>query len=251
MDFEPKFVTWSCENCKDTFKKKNCVSNGKYCAVQSDKEHPLDGREIILEDLREYCLYRKLQQKAKADKFFDYIYHIHELCENRIDQKCYERGLQSIDFPKDWVDKCVEASFERNNDEPEADYDKHDNMYLRDMADDWKKYGSHIQPSLVINDVTFRGQLSPFNAFEAICAGFAPGHMPHRCKKWLHMEGIELTEEDDGVDTQTLLIIIGILVFVNAVLIFLYRRWVQQEIKEDMKIQVSSAVSQYVALSQV
>lgn len=33
MDFEPKFVTWSCENCKDTFKKKNCVSNGKYCAV--------------------------------------------------------------------------------------------------------------------------------------------------------------------------------------------------------------------------
>lgn len=60
MNFEPKFVHWHCKNCKDEFKTENCVSEGKYCAIQSDKKHPLSGREIIMEDLREYCLFLKL-----------------------------------------------------------------------------------------------------------------------------------------------------------------------------------------------
>ena len=45
--------------------------------------------------------------------------------------------------------------------------------------------------------------------------------------------------------------ILGGLVFVNILLVLAYRKYLQKEIKEDMKIQVSSAVSQYVALSQI
>lgn len=33
VDFEPKFVTWSCVNCDSDFKKDECVSNGRYCAM--------------------------------------------------------------------------------------------------------------------------------------------------------------------------------------------------------------------------
>jgi hypothetical protein len=44
--------------------------------------------------------------------------------------------------------------------------------------------------------------------------------------------------------------ILALLVVANIILILAYRKCLQKEIKDDMKIQVSSAVSQYVALSQ-
>jgi hypothetical protein len=35
VNFKPKFVTWSCPHCDSTYKRKNCVSDGKYCAMQT------------------------------------------------------------------------------------------------------------------------------------------------------------------------------------------------------------------------
>jgi len=48
-----------------------------------------------------------------------------------------------------------------------------------------------------------------------------------------------------------LIFIVGILVTINIILALAYKTFLQQELKKDMKIQVSSAVSQYVALSQI
>ena len=60
MSFQPKFVTWSCEDCDVEFKKQNCLSDGKYCALQDDTNNVIDGREILMEDLRQHCLYKTL-----------------------------------------------------------------------------------------------------------------------------------------------------------------------------------------------
>ena len=57
MSFEPKFVTYACPHCDSQFKKANCVSNGKYCAIQNNELLDLDGIEIIMEDLRQHCIY--------------------------------------------------------------------------------------------------------------------------------------------------------------------------------------------------
>jgi len=55
----------------------------------------------------------------------------------------------------------------------------------------------------------------------------------------------------EGVSTSELLVIIGVLVFINLILICVYRSTLNSEIKKDMKVKVSSAVSQYIALSQM
>jgi hypothetical protein len=44
--------------------------------------------------------------------------------------------------------------------------------------------------------------------------------------------------------------ILGLIV-VNVVLIFCYRRYLNKELKNEMNVQVSSAVSQYIALSNI
>jgi hypothetical protein len=110
-----------------------------------------------------------------------------------------------------------------------------------------------LNPSLVINDVIFRGQMNPDNVFEAICSGFKS--RPSGCTKWMMKEG--MIEDPRGIDglegisTTDLLVIIGVLVFINLILIFVYRATLNDEIKKDMKVKVSSAVSQYIALSQI
>ena len=56
MNFKPRIVVWSCENCDKDFKAKECVSNGKYCAMNHYGQYT-KGVDILMEDLRELCLY--------------------------------------------------------------------------------------------------------------------------------------------------------------------------------------------------
>lgn len=134
-----------------------------------------------------------------------------------------------------------------------------DNKHLRDMLFQWNNFGSHLYPSVVINNITFRGQLNPYNVFEAICAGYKD--TPPECVNFLLQEGFAPVLNQDEMDTaqakrsgvrQTTFIgILVALVVANIILVLAYRKCLQKEINDDMKIQVSSAVSQYVALSQI
>lgn len=128
LNFEPKFVHHSCENCDHDYKIKNCLNDGKYCAVLHS-DTTIDGRDIVMENLRENCLYQKLELKNQQSKFFDYIFHIHELCGTRLSFKCYVTSMKAIDFPQEYVDTCVEESF------TEKDHSKGDNTMLKNMME--------------------------------------------------------------------------------------------------------------------
>lgn len=147
------------------------------------------------------------------------------------------------------VEKCINESFESNG--PEPDFAVDDNKILRSMLFEWNNLGSHLYPSVVINNITFRGQLNPYNVFEAICAGYKD--TPGECINFLLSEGMApvLNQEDydaeqakkSGVRQTTFIGIIALLVVVNIILVLAYRKCLQKEIQDDMKIQVSSAVS--------
>lgn len=101
---------------------------------------------------------------------------------------------------------------------------------------------------MVINNRTFRGDLNPDSVYGAICAGFAK--LPKGCG------GAEddpptiiVSTQNEGISGNALIAVVVLLVLVNLVLIILYRRCTNREMKEDMQLQVNSAVSQYFALS--
>lgn len=52
VDLQPRFVTHACPACDAEYKRKNCLSDGKYCAMRHQASLHIDGREILLEDLR-------------------------------------------------------------------------------------------------------------------------------------------------------------------------------------------------------
>ena len=51
LDFSPHIVTWACPTCESDFKKRECISNGKYCAMKHTSNF-IKGVDIIMEDLR-------------------------------------------------------------------------------------------------------------------------------------------------------------------------------------------------------
>ena len=124
------------------------------------------------------------------------------------------------------VKKCVDDSFETQSGmKPDPAVD--DNRLLRKMLQEWTDYGHHIYPSVVINDVTFRGQLSPFNVFEAICAGFKD--LPKHCSAWLQEKDLGTPHIDEiikkkGIRRSHFVKIIVGLISVNIVFVFLYKK---------------------------
>lgn len=205
----------------------------------------MNGRDQLVEMLRQHCLSEQLQKKGEKIELFNYIAFTHNLCGHRVTQHCHEVGLEEIGIvSKETIQDCVKQTF---NTQGKVDMDKDDNWVLQDMAKRWHQRGTHIAPAVSINEVVYRGQINPDNVFEAICSGFES--MPSGCTKWLLKEGIPV--KDVGVSTQTLVIIVASVVTLNLVLALLYKQFLNKELQSDMKVQVQSAVSQYVALSSI
>lgn len=82
------------------------------------------------------------------------------------------------------------------------------------------------------------------NVYEAVCASYSS--MPRGCVDY---QGV-IQGYGDDVDLSILVfVIVGLLTF-NIVLILMYKNCTEKEMKNDMEMQVNSAVSQYIALSQ-
>ena len=61
INLTPKFVHWSCPHCDSTWKKKHCLSDGKYCAMNHDQtgqKYVQLGKDIVMENLRMFCVFK-------------------------------------------------------------------------------------------------------------------------------------------------------------------------------------------------
>lgn len=66
--FEPKFVTWSCPSCEESYKKQNCYSDGKYCAMQHSSNDDMNGVDILHENLVQHCIFQLTEQRTDTDE---------------------------------------------------------------------------------------------------------------------------------------------------------------------------------------
>jgi len=80
--FTPGIITYDCNKigCNQKFKNKNCVSDGKYCSIAAEMNEKelkagVSGREQVMEDLREYCVYdtfKSMDMKGEVI-LFEYV----------------------------------------------------------------------------------------------------------------------------------------------------------------------------------
>ena len=239
----PHFVFWKCTFCEDEYLANDCFSGGKYCAVEPSNEN-IKGREIILEDLREKCLYRKTYSDEKTRyQWWGYMQFVHQNCYNVINEDCSRRAHDRLGLDFTETNRCVKSSFS-SNDWGNA---KTTNYIIDEEIEYWKTYGSGIYPSLVINNRTYRGQLESLAVFNALCAGFE--NSPSICQGTLGAYTPDFLPSQDGIRGNVIVGIVIALILLNVIIVYCYRRYSKREMQSEMQMQIESAVSQYFALS--
>lgn len=183
----PRFVFWECKNCDDSFKNQNCFGDGAYCG---NSKKTLTGQQVMLEDLRMICVYKKAYEDLdNRVVFWDYMERVHDECGSQLNEDCSKYAHKVID-ELNWeeTDKCVKDSFSTQNQAEWVD-EGVTNILIDQDIEYWNKYGSVLNPSIVINNSTYRGQLEPQAVMNALCAGFSAP--PGMCQKLLSDEDIE------------------------------------------------------------
>jgi len=148
----PRFVFWVCEDCDDEFLDSHCFGGGKYCATEYDNSD-IPGTDIVLEDLRQMCLYKWAYNEDDGtlkSLFWEYIHIIHSECDGIVNEDCSRNALEKVDRDWDENQRCVKNSF----DAPEEDWKLHttNNSLIDNDIKYWSKFGSSLFPSIVINN---------------------------------------------------------------------------------------------------
>ncbi len=103
--------------------------------------------------------------------------------------------------------KCVDDSFTN------ADHGTGDNKILEKEVEAWNNHGAHYIPSIIINQVAYRGVLDPENVFGAICNGFKDPQ--EECKSYID----DYTKNADKVTFNWFILVIVFLVILNVALL--------------------------------
>ncbi|XP_074560109.1 vacuolar-sorting receptor 6-like [Curcuma longa] len=179
--FTPHYITWY---CPDVFKaskecKAQCINNGRYCAPdpEHDFDEGYDGKDIVVENLRQLCVHRVANESGRPWVWWDFVTDYHVRCsmkEKKFSKECAEAVVTSLGLSLDKVSKCMG--------DPEADAE---NEVLRIEQDLQVGHGSRgditILPTLMINNVQYRGKLERTAVLKAICAGFNESTEPGVC----------------------------------------------------------------------
>lgn len=130
VNFRPRIVTWSCIQCETDFKKKECVSNGRYCAM-NHKSTYIQGKDIIMEDLREICLHQILLKENNEQQWWEYMKYVHRMCYEEVNEDCSKMAHKQFNLNYTATEECVKKSFDG------ANFQKDDNSLLKAETADW------------------------------------------------------------------------------------------------------------------
>lgn len=240
--FEVHYLFWTCELCAQNNYKydntpSNCVSAGRYCCSDPDGDGEANGRDIVLEDLRQICLFNKHQ-----DKFFEYIDIFDLNCvEFQVSEECSRDILDELNVDYNEIKSCVDESFIEENLTAIIDVKYNDNRLLKKERRIANYYNVNFWPSVSINNMSFEGNLESDEIFAAICSFFL--NPPDVCK---NKNEIKDNANSNSYTFLLFLVIVCLFLSVFLIMIRIYKKIVKRELEEEMKGQIQDMMNQYV-----
>ena len=170
VNFIPIYITHQSPayNPEIPVKEINCVSRGKYCYFPKETTIVQDGQKILLESLRQKCMF--IKNEGKINKYFDYMNKFYSLCleTKRFNERCTHQILDSLGYPINYLDNCIAESFGVNNLLSNS-YIENDNSIFKKDYDEILKYKITSFPFAVIDDKPFKGIIKEKKIMLAIC----------------------------------------------------------------------------------
>ena len=117
----------------------NCL--GPYCYFPKETTIVKDGQKILMEDLRQKCMFNYSKKKSLS-LYYEYMSTFANECiinKKTLNDLCSKNTLQTLGYPQNYLDKCVSDSF-GVKDLYSSSYIEKDNKILKDEYDAIIKY---------------------------------------------------------------------------------------------------------------
>ncbi|KAL0733096.1 hypothetical protein Bca4012_009306 [Brassica carinata] len=179
--FRPHYITWYCPHAFTLSRqcKSQCINKGRYCAPDPEQDFSsgYDGKDVVVENLRQLCVYKVANETGKPWVWWDYVTDFQIRCpmkEKKYNKECADSVIKSLGIDSRKLDKCMG--------DPDADSD---NPVLKEEQDAQVGKGSRgdvtILPTLVVNNRQYRGKLEKSAVLKALCSGFEETTEPSIC----------------------------------------------------------------------
>mmetsp|Transcript_28897 Transcript_28897/g.27797 ORF Transcript_28897/g.27797 Transcript_28897/m.27797 type:complete len:299 (-) Transcript_28897:73-969(-) len=257
--FTPRIYTYNCMYCPAEVKNKNCIFNGEYCSFLPRFEIPANmkgvtGKEFLVEAVRSRCAYEVLKAEGGEGqnffKWYNYIMNFDLMCKDfdHFTARCAEMQLSNLGLNVTAINMCMDDSFEHGD-------DSKDNKYLKEDRQLSRQLGIMMHPSVTINNITYKGEITGYDVFKAICAGFLT--KPDICKgsniylfaaadqeffmKPKHAR-FERIVGMRGMSLVAVIFAVSVVLVFNLFLFYMYRRQQKDKMKNQLQSQVNQAV---------
>ncbi|XP_022563133.1 vacuolar-sorting receptor 2 [Brassica napus] len=179
--FTPHYITWYCPEAFLASRqcKSQCINGGRYCAPdpEQDFSRGYNGRDVIIQNLRQACFFRVMNESGKPWIWWDYVTDFAIRCpmkHEKYNKQCADQVIRSLGVDVNKIDKCI-GDIEANTENP----------VLRDEQEAQVGKGSRgdvtILPTIVINNRQYRGKLERSAVLKALCSGFRETTEPPIC----------------------------------------------------------------------
>ena len=233
----------------------NCISRGVYCYYPKETTITQEGRKILMEDIRQKCMYR-LNRGDNIKYYFKYLATFAKLCINTekksLTRECSQKTLIELGYSKDYLDKCVATSFdvlpgdlnynyylEKNNKLLEREY----NRIIR--------YKLTSFPAVLIDGKQISGIIKEQNIVINLCDKVK--EKPSFCS---YFTGFTDEHRKQSKNRSFLIyFLIFLLIVVNIGLFFMCRTYVLEKLKDrvnfeniDVEGRIKNIINNYFAL---
>ena len=229
VEFIPIYVTHQIPSYDEKTAKRelNCVTKGKYCYFPKETTITQDGERILLESLRQKCMYQKSIELKKIKYYYQYLDYFHKNCllvpTPRFNDRCSKQNLDIMGFGVDYLDECIANSFGVRT-LLSSTYIDNENTIFKNDYDEILKYKLTSFPAVVVDDKPIEGIIKEYKIAEALCS--AVEVKPSFCS----FLGGTLVEPNPRRSWTYFLIFV--IVIVNIGLFIIFRKYIIKQIWE-------------------
>ena len=254
INFEPIYVVHRSPyyNEENPIRTLNCVSKGKYCYFPKETTITKDGQSIIMEDLRQKCIYEDSKKSSNLMNYYNYMKYFHSQClvkdgTPQFNENCAKKVLYSMGNTAN-VDSCISKSFNVMNLLNNL-YIDNDNTILNHEYDEILKYKLTTFPSVIINNKILEGTIKETKIIKQIC--LEVNEKPEFCTYLIKRE----IKSRKKVLIYLLIILV---VLINIFIFFVFRKYILQRINErieqgglDLDSRIKNVIGNYLSLNNI
>ena len=214
-------------------RKLNCFTKGKYCYFPKETTITQDGQRILLESLRQKCMYFKSIESKKIKYYYDYLNYFHKNCllvpTPRFNDKCSKQNLDIMGFGIDYLDECISESFGVKT-LLSSSYIDNENTIFKNDYNEILRYKLTSFPAVVVDDKPIEGIIKEYKIAIALCS--AVEIKPDFCT---YLAGTMIQVSSRRSWTFFFIIV---LIVVNIILFVVFRKYIIKQIGEKINFNI-------------